>query len=207
MDFTHPFHVVSPTLDGDVLSVLAGADDEFSGRRIHRLLGYGSEPGVRKAAERLVDQGVVLRRQAGQAKLFRLNRQHLAASCIESLATLRAQLIARLRGAIGEWKHPPLCAILFGSVARGEAGPEGDLDLLVIRDAAVAEDSPGWRKQLASLERDATGWTGNDTRILEYGEDELAAGDVDSVVAEAIADGFELFGSGRRLRVLIERRA
>jgi hypothetical protein len=120
MDFAHPLRVVSPTLDGDVLAVLAGADDEFSGRRIHRVMGHGSEPGVRKAVERLVDQGVVLRSQAGRANLYRLNRLHLAAAAIESLAAARAELTARLREAIAGWKHPPLCAVLFGSAARAE---------------------------------------------------------------------------------------
>lgn len=198
MDFRHPLRVVSPTLDGDVLSVLAGADEEFSGRQVHRLLGYASEPGIRKAAERLVDQGIVLRRQAGQAKLYRLNRQHLAAACIERLATARAQLVLRLQEAIGDWALAPRYAALFGSVARGEAEPGSDLDLLLIRDGAVEEDSLEWREQLASLERDASDWTGNDTRIVEFGEDELGA--AEPLLEETRVDGIELFGSRRGLR-------
>lgn len=198
MDFNHPLRVVSPTLDGDVLAVLAGADDEFSGRRIHRLLGHGSEPGVRKAVERLVDQGVVLRRQAGRAKLYRLNRQHLAAASIEDLATARMRLVAGLREAIAGWKQSPSCAVLFGSVARGDAGPASDLDLLVVRDVVVDEELPEWRAQLASLEGEVTGWTGNDTRVVELGEDELA--EAGPLLEQALADGIELFGSLRRLR-------
>jgi hypothetical protein len=204
MDFAHPFRVVSPTLDGDVLAVLAGADEEFSGRRIHRLLGHGSEPGVRKAVERLVDQGVVLRAQAGRAKLYRLNRKHLAAAGIESLAATRTNLIGRLRDAIAGWQQAPGCAVLFGSVARGEAGPGSDLDLLIVRTAAVDEESPGWREQLASLEREATAWTGNDTRIVEFAEDELA--ESIPVVEEALGDGIELFGSRRDLHRVVEGR-
>ena len=197
MDFAHPFRSISPTLDGDVLAVLAGAEEEFSGRRIHRLLGHGSEPGVRKAAERLVRQGVVLRSQAGRAKLYRLNRQHLAAAGIESLAAVRNELIARLRESIGGWGVAPLCVTLFGSAARGEAGTESDLDLLVIRHGAVDEDATEWREQLASLERAATAWTGNDTRIVEFGEEEVDMSG--SLLEEAIRDGIDLFGSLRRV--------
>jgi hypothetical protein len=75
-----------------------------------------------------------------------------------------------------------------------------DLDLLLVRRRAVDEDSPVWLEQLAGLERKATEWTGNDARVLEYGEEDLAVREVAAVVDEAIADGIELFGSRRRLR-------
>lgn len=201
MDFAHPFHAVTPTLDGDVLAILAGADEEFSGRRIHRLLGRSSEPGVRKAAERLVDQGVVLRRQAGKANLYRLNRQHLAAPGIEILAASRLELIGRLREAISRWAYAPACAALFGSAARGEAGPESDLDLLIVRRRNVDEESPGWRDQLAALERDATAWTGNDAQVVELGEDELVQ--AGPLLENVLADGIELGGSLDVLRAAI----
>lgn len=201
MDFRHPFHAVAPTLDGDVLAVLAGANEDFSGRRIHRLLGFGSEPGVRKAAERLVDQGVVLRRQAGRANLYRLNRRHVAATGIEIIAASRSELLARLREAISVWPHPPACAVLFGSAARNQAGPDSDLDLLVVRDRSIAEDSPQWTDQLVALGREATAWTGNDARIVELGEDEL--GEARPLLTDVLRDGIELHGSLRRLRDLV----
>ncbi len=198
MDFAHPLHVVSPTLDGDVLIVLAGAEDEFSGRRIHRLVGHGSEPGVRKAAERLVAQGIVLRRQAGRANLYRLNRQHVSAEAIELLVEARSQLIARLQEAIGSWEVVPRCAAVFGSVARGQAGPDSDLDLLVIRASQVGEEDATWQGQLGSLQRSATAWTGNDARIVELGERELAQ--AEPLLAEVIEEGIALFGSLGALR-------
>lgn len=199
MDFTHPFRVVSPTLDGDVLAVLAGAEEAFSGRRIHRLVGHGSEPGVRKAVERLVDQGIVLRTQAGRAKLYRLNRRHVSAEGIELLAAARSELVIRLRERISLWEEAPRCALLFGSVARREAGPGSDLDLLIVRPANIAEVSPVWGTQLGSLEQAATDWTGNDARIVELAENELAQ--ARSLLEDALRDGIKLFGS---LRVIHE---
>ena len=121
MDFAHPLRVVTPTLVGDVLAVLARSDEEFSGRRIHRLLGHSSEPGVRKAAERLVDQSIVLRRQAWRANLYRLNRSHLAAPHIEALATLRLYLFPVFKGH-SRLEVAASFVLLFGSVARGEGG-------------------------------------------------------------------------------------
>lgn len=198
MDFEHPFAVVTPTLDGDVLAVLAGADEEFSGRRLHEMVAQGSENGVRNAAERLVGQGVVLRREAGKAKLYRLNREHVAAAGIELLAAVRSELIARLRGTIARWEVVPLSVVLFGSAARNEAGPESDLDLLVIRCASVDEELPEWCEQLASLGREATKWAGNDARVIELGEVDVGASI--PFLDEAARDGIDLFGSLRDLR-------
>lgn len=207
MDFRHPFSVVTPTLDGDVLGVLAGADSEFSGRHLHKLVARGSENGIRRAAERLVEQGVVVSRHAGRANLYKLNRAHLAAAHIEGLAGLRKQLFDRARDLIAAWSIRPCSAMVFGSVARGEAGPHSDLDLLVIRPSEVDEDSEDWREQLGLLERQMTDWTGNDARVLEYCEDELGYTAVRGVIEAAIADGIELYGSRRALRRLVEEQA
>lgn len=207
MDFGRPLAVVTPTLDGDVLAVLAGADEEFSGRRIHRLLAHGSENGVRKAAERLVEQGVVVSRRAGRANLYKLNRSHLAASHIEGLARLRDRLLGRARDEIASWGIPPHSVLVFGSVARSEAGPSSDLDLLVIRPSEVGEDARAWQEQLSEFENRATGWTGNEARIVEYGEGDLDDAGVRGVVEDAIEEGIELHGSRRALRRLLERKA
>jgi predicted nucleotidyltransferase len=205
MDFRRPLSVVAPTLDGDVLGVLAGADEEFTGRRIHRVLGHGSEHGVRKAADRLVEQGIVSRRQAGQAKLYSLNRSHLAAPYVEGLGSLRAQLIQRLRDTVTDWKKPPAVVLLFGSVAPGEAGAKSDLDLLVVRRLDTKEEAPRWQDQLAVLEREATVWTGNEARVIEYGERELADVAVREVVEGALVDGIAIYGTRQELRRLLER--
>jgi predicted nucleotidyltransferase len=207
MDFQRPLNVITPTLDGDVLAVLAGAEEEFTGRRIHRVLGRGSEPGVRKAADRLVDQGIVVRRQAGQAKLYSLNRDHVAAPHVEGLGSLKSQLVGRLQDAVGAWRLPPRSALLFGSVARGEAGPKSDIDLLVLRKEETDEDDPEWRDQLADLERDATAWTGNEARIVEYGVGDLKDAAVRSLVKEALRDGIALQGSRRGLNLLLRTRS
>lgn len=207
MDFRRPLSVVAPTLDGDVLAVLAGADEEFTGRRIHRVLGHGSEHGVRKAADRLVDQGIVTRRQAGQAKLYSLNRSHLAAPYVEGLRSLRSQLVERLKETVRAWKKPPSTVLLFGSVARGEAGAESDLDLLVIRRLDIEEEEPRWQEQLAALEREATVWTGNEARVIEYGKRELSDPEVRGVVEEALAEGIPIFGTRPKLRRLLDRYA
>lgn len=205
MDFQRPLSVVAPTLDGDVLGVLAGAEEEFTGRRIHRVLERGSEQGVRKAADRLVEQGIVTRRQAGQAKLYSLNRSHLAAPYVEGLTTLRAELIDRLREWVAGWERPPVVMFLFGSVARGEAGAKSDLDLFVVRPVFVKGGRPEWQAQVAALENEATVWTGNEARIVEYRRQDLRDPAVRRVAAEVLKDGVAIAGTRERLRAMLRK--
>jgi hypothetical protein len=200
MDFRRPMQVVTPTLDADVLSVLARADVELTGREIQRLAGHGSHQGIRNAADRLVDEGVVERRSAGNANLYRLNRNHVAAQWIERLATLPEQVIERLRGTIAGWAQPPLLAMLFGSVATGQATAASDLDLLIVRPESCEPDDPVWIRQLSDLQTLATASSGNDARVLEYGQDELMSDTAEPVLGDALREGIELYGSRRTLR-------
>ena len=201
MEPRYPFRVVTPTLDGDVLRVLAEAEASLTGREINRRVGHSSHEGVRLALDRLAGQGIVGRTRAGTAILYRLNRDHLAAPWIEGLASLRLQLIDRLRTALEGWAIRPSLAVLFGSFARGDAGRESDLDLLLVRPQGCDTDDATWRDQVASLEAAASAWTGNDARVLEYGEAEARRlGRSEPVLAEAASEGVELAGSLGTLR-------
>lgn len=196
MNLQRPFQVVAPTLDGDVLTLLARADRSVTGRAIEREIS-ASHGGVRRALEHLVAEGIVSRERAGRAFLYRLNRDHLAAPWIEGLAFLRLQLIERLRETISDWQLAPDASVLFGSAARGEAVTESDIDILVIRPDEVDADDPTWREQVRALEAAVASWTGNDARVLEYGADELDA--AEPVLETAASEGVELHGSLRRL--------
>jgi DNA-binding transcriptional ArsR family regulator len=200
MDFRRPLSVVTPTLDADVLSVLARAEAEMTGHEIQRLAGHGSHQGVRNAADRLTREGVVERRSAGKAHLYRLNRDHVAAQWIEKLANLPEQVVETLRDAIATWTRPPLLAMLFGSVATGQATAASDLDLLIVRPDGCDPDDPTWTRQIADLQTLATACSGNDARILEYGQDELARTAAERVLSDALRDGIELYGPRRVLR-------
>lgn len=192
---------VTPTLDGDVLRVLARADASFTGRHVHRMLGRASETGVRRALERLVDQGVVLSESAGQAYLYRLNREHLAADHIVGLATLTQTFISRLSSEVAEWAVASPAVVLFGSTARGEADEYSDVDLLVVRAADVDPDEDEWRSQLERLSRRVLAWTGNVAQILEYDKDSVRgriAGE--TVFDRAEKEGIMIGGSREALR-------
>lgn len=196
MNFCRPLGVIAPTLDGDVLAVLARADASFSARAVHRLLGRASESGVRKVLERLRKEGIVLAEPAGKAILYCLNRQHLAAACIEELANPRHLLIQRLALLSRDLQPLPVYGAIFGSVARGEAGPDSDLDMLLVRPTAVEEDDLEWRAVVGRLEELATALTGNACRSLEYGQREFSEeAQTEPVLRQIGREGLTFLGS------------
>lgn len=203
MDMGNPTAAITPTLDGPVLSVLAGTTRPLTGRAIARLVPQGSQKGVQLVLNRLADQGMVMRQEAGQAALYELNRNHLAAPAVEVLAGLRTDLFERLRAELATWRVRPNHASVFGSVARGDGDVASDVDLLIVRPKATDEENPVWRAQLDRLAREVRAWTGNVAAIVE-----ISAGDIPrlrderpKVVEELERDGIDI--SGRTLRALL----
>jgi predicted nucleotidyltransferase len=208
MDLARPLAVVSPTVDADVLAVLAGAEAEFTGRQVHQVAGRHSEKGVRNCLHRLVGQGIVNSRRAGKADLYSLNRQHLAAPHIVALASLRQELLARIRAELAGWQEAPTFAALFGSATTGRMRPDSDIDLLVVRPKSVDVEGAEWRRQLENLSTAVTAWTGNDTRLLELDEDEVRRGLLggERVLADVRDEGVVLYGQAAYLITPTRRR-
>lgn len=135
----------------------------------------GSSAGVRPVLERFVAQGLVDREKAGNAFVYRLNRDHLATHAVEELTALRPALIERLREEFRSWKIAPAHASLFGSTARGDGDETSDIDLFVVRPVEVEDDDPTWRSQLDGLAEGVRRWTGNHAGIAELSTEQLAS--------------------------------
>lgn len=174
MDVSRPYGVISHPLDSAVLHVLTGTTASLTGRQVARLTPEGSQQGVGKALNRLVDEGLVEREEAGPSALYRLNRGHLAAPAIDLLVNLRRELLDRLRRSFEEWEIRPMHASMFGSAARGDGDVESDIDLFIVRPEGVDAEDATWRNQLDELGRDVGRWTGNHAGIVELSADDLA---------------------------------
>lgn len=200
MDVSRPYRAVAPALEGDVLVVLAGTTQPMTGRMVARRIPHASPDGVRKALGRLVTSGLVQRHESDGAHLHWLNREHLAAPAVLQLAGLRTALIERLRRAVGRWNPAPLHASLFGSTARGDGGPDSDIDIFVVRPAMVDPDSSRWPKQVDQLHRQIEAWTGNPVSIIEIGEHDLAtfAAHPPPAARELRRDAIDLAGTPMR---------
>lgn len=204
MQIQHPLAVITPTLDGDVLAVLARADAPYTVGSVQRVIGGRSYAGIRKVLDRLTQQGIVIAQPVGSVVSYRLNREHLAAQHVIALADLRATLIDRIRGVVEAWPVPPVWAALFGSAARGEMRPDSDIDLFFV-DPGV--DPQRWEGQVHQLGSEVSRWTGNDARVLSMTETEVRAGAVtrDPILQSLLDEALTISGEPTWLRRTVAR--
>ena len=202
MDVSHPLELVAHRVDGRILEVLSRADAAFTGRQIQALVGEHSVGGVQAGLNRLRHQGIVIAEPAGRAILYRLNVRHLAAAHIRGLAHLRHELLRKLRSELDSLDPAPLAAYLFGSAARQDGTADSDIDICLVRPREIGDpDRPDWRDRVDALARTVTAWTGNDTRVVEFGEDEvMALAGRDPLLASISEEGIPLAGDESLLR-------
>lgn len=196
MDLAQPYKAVCPSLDGEVLNVLAGTTRGLTGREVALLTGRNSHSGVLAVLNRLTEHGLVTRVELNRAFLFALNRDHLAAPAVESLIGLKVRLLELIRKTLDTWRIPPVHASLFGSAARGDGDTSSDIDLFVVRPRAVTAEDTRWREQLDALEQEIFRCTGNRAAVAEASEDEIErlVADDRQIVAELRADAIVLAG-------------
>jgi len=195
MDLATPFQSMFPIVDSAVLTVLAESTKPRTGREVARLASR-SQDATQRVLDRLTDHGIVLAQEAGRARLYTLNREHLAAEPIMELADLRGLLFQRLRWLLEIWPIPPLHMSVFGSAARGDGGLDSDVDIFLVRPAEVEETDEKWRSQVGAIGKTVFDWTGNYAGIAEVSEEELGhlRRDQPAIVKSLRADAVDIIG-------------
>lgn len=166
MDLARPIRSAIPTgLVAPVLQALAQSNASSSLSEIHRRAAEGSLNGVKKVLNHLVTQGLVIHDPAG----YRLNRDHLAADAVVSLAFLHKRFAERVRAWLADRGEDVVAAGIFGSMARRDGTADSDIDLLVV----VGKQTPGdqLRDDLANVVRT---WTGNEAHVLVLPRSQVA---------------------------------
>jgi predicted nucleotidyltransferase len=165
---------VIPGVHGAVLQVLGRTNEPLSGRGVAELVGdRASTKGVYLVLRALVAEGIVNAKEQPSAIYYQLNREHLAADSIDDLAHLRERLIEAIHADVASWPTAPYGAWIFGSFARGTAGSQSDIDILVARTSMTKRDDEQWREQLHDMARKVSGWSGNDCRVAEFSQAEF----------------------------------
>jgi len=175
MDLQVPLATITPGLDSVALSVLAGADTAMSATQIQHVGGRGSRYGLVLVLERLVDHGLVIAIPAGRGNLYRLNRDHVLAPAVMAACQARVEAERRLVEAAGRLTPKPASVAIFGSVARGEATVDSDLDLLIIVATGLDTENEAWLGQIDELERQTRLWVGNPLQVTTVTLQQLAS--------------------------------
>ncbi len=192
MFFSEPFGGLIPGAQGAVLAALMRTGAPLTGRKVHGLLRDDlSLWTVQEALKTLARLGLVSTQTVGRAGVHSINDEHYTIEPLRKLLSPVSTLKEMIREVVGD---DVKAVIVFGSVGRGEPGPDSDIDLAVIA-------AKGWddRARIQDLIRARLG---NDCDVLVFTPTEfarLAAAD-EPVVSAILADGLPLIGSMPRVK-------
>jgi len=116
-----------------------------SGREARELAGVRSQSGAQQALIQLAQLGILSEERIRGARLYRVNREHRLVPAIRALFEAEQARVSALRDVVRQQLETKDLlvrvhfVVLFGSVARGEARPDSDVDLLVVAESARYE--------------------------------------------------------------------
>lgn len=172
MDFARPVEAIIPDAQGRVLATLARTTRELNLRTLAELAGVSLAHAAR-IIPRLVELGVVERRDVPPAVLVKLVPEHLAARAVLALSDLRHAFLEELRASAQRLEPAPANVTLFGSFARGDDDLNSDVDVVVVRPSEIGADGPEWLESIAGWEANLRRISGNTINRIEVSEDEL----------------------------------
>ena len=158
MDYVRPVEALIPGAQGKVLAACLRADEPRTMRALARLAGVSANQAT-LVCDRLAELGLITRRPAGRALLVSLVDDSPVVEALRVVADLRERTLARWREAALSLRPQPALLVVYGSWARGQAGPGSDLDVLVVLPPGLstgAEDD--YREQVG-------GWCAHAGRI------------------------------------------
>jgi hypothetical protein len=136
--------VLGTTTKVRILRALLRLTSPASGTEARRLAGVRSVKAMWASLDELTELGILLRDQTPGTHLYRINREHHLATPLAALFEAEASRLSEVRKALRSALEGAgildsvRSAVLYGSNARGEAGPRSDLDVLVVtRDEAA----------------------------------------------------------------------
>jgi predicted nucleotidyltransferase len=191
MLFGEPFGGVIPGVRGAVLGVLLRTDAPLTGRQIHALVSDDySLWTVQGALKTLTQLGLVNTQTIGRAGVHTVNEDHVSVAPLRALLDPIAVLTDTVRDVVADEVQT---AILFGSIARGEAKVDSDVDLAVIAP-------PEWDRR-TDLEDAVRTRLGNACDVLVFTLEDFTrlSGTGEPVGREILTDGIALFGSIPRI--------
>src|SRR3954453_13808994 len=171
MDFVHPIAAGIPGAQGRILAVLAETTAKLNLRTLAPRSGV-SVAQASRVLPGLVELGLVERREVPPSSQFRLVRSNVGARAVIDLARSRNSVLETIGVGAAALPIPPASVIVFGSFARGGAGRESDVDVVVVRPDEISEDDEAWSASIEIWRNESTATAGNTVQILEVSASE-----------------------------------
>ncbi len=168
MDFLRPVEAVIPGAQGKLLAVFAQTNAALSVRTAARLSGVSLAQTSRILPE-LAAFGILERSEVPPSTVYRIIEENVAARAIKQLARSRDLVLAELGEVAKAMPAPPLSIVVFGSFARGDAGPESDIDVVMVHQSGV-DATPIWSEGVEEWRRVVRRLTGNEVEVMEIDE-------------------------------------
>jgi predicted nucleotidyltransferase len=137
--------VLGTTTKVRILRTLLPLTSVVTGTEARRLARVRSVKAMWSSLEELTDLGILLREETRRTHLYQVNRGHHLAAPLAALFEAEARRVGEVRNAMRSvlgsagLLESIRAAVLYGSNARGEAGPRSDLDVLMVtRDEGAA---------------------------------------------------------------------
>lgn len=195
MDFARPIEALIPGVQGRILAILAETTADLNLRTIARLSGTSVAHASRVLPD-LVSIGIVERREAPPSALFRLVRDHVIGDALVLVARARDRMMERMKRIAGELPVSPLCVIVFGSFARGDADDKSDIDTVLVRPEGIDETDQDWSASVQQWKDTVARVSGNRVEVLEVAAADIAGllGSRRQVWKDIRAEGLVVYG-------------
>lgn len=172
-----------------VLDVLISNPEELSGRAIARQSEL-SPTTTNLALGDLASHGIVSSRTEGRSHLWSLQQGNAVVRQILGLAKLQDERAGRV--VVDALGSEPISVTLFGSVARGESGPDSDVDILVI--AKDHEQGQIFRRRAYKASSALRQEVGREVDITVIESDALQEPSIYGFLGQVLSDGRTLHG-------------
>jgi len=172
-----------------VLDVLISNPKELSGRAIARQSEL-SPTTTNLALGDLASHGIVSSRTEGRSHLWSLQQGNAVVRQILGLAKLQDERAGRV--VVDALGSEPISVTLFGSVARGESGPDSDVDILVI--AKDHEQGQIFRRRAYKASSALRQEVGREVDITVIESDALQEPSIYGFLGQVLSDGRTLHG-------------
>lgn len=114
------------------------AEESFHVREIARLTGVDAG-NAHRVLRRFEQAGLVTATRSGNQRHYQANRESPIFAELQGIMRKTSGLADVLRDALEPLAQRIEQAFVFGSIARGDAGPRSDVDLMIVGEVAFAE--------------------------------------------------------------------